>query len=264
MASSPPRKTCAPFGPLPGSFVCASTDGGVSRVVHLQAAVRIQPRATAQMRRSRFAVITSSDRDLALRAPRSWSAARPPWRAWPLVGVHVARIALDERQERAVAIGRVAVGHAVAVEPVHVLVDDGLAQLRAGTPRSSAGGAPNSARSMTCAIRRLPSAFRCTPLIVSGAFASPHRASRSARTGRRTRRRCALRDVRHRPRVEREARRCSPCRPGKSGLCRSSCAMGENSTMRGADLPLYFCASVCAIQSPSSLLELRRAPPAPA
>ncbi len=42
---------------------------------------------------------------------------------------------------------------------------------------------------------------------------------------------------------------------GKSGLPRSSCAIGENSTTRGADLPLYFCASVCAIQSAQLLLE---------
>ncbi len=45
-----------------------------------------------------------------------------------LVGVDVARIAAHERQERAVAVGRVAVGHAIAQEPVLVLVDDRLPQ----------------------------------------------------------------------------------------------------------------------------------------
>ena len=48
-------------------------------------------------------------------------------------------LAAHERQERAVAVGRVAVGHAIALEPVLVLVDDGLTQFgRAGPPDASA------------------------------------------------------------------------------------------------------------------------------
>ncbi len=44
-----------------------------------------------------------------------------------LIGVDVARVSANERQERAIAIGGEAVGRPVAQEPVAVLVDDRLA-----------------------------------------------------------------------------------------------------------------------------------------
>ena len=46
-----------------------------------------------------------------------------------LLRIDVARIAAHERQERAIAVGRVAVGHAIAQEPMLVLVDHRLPQL---------------------------------------------------------------------------------------------------------------------------------------
>ena len=106
---------------------------------------------------------------------------------------------------------------------------------------------------MTSAIRRLPSAFRCTPLmrqrrLRASAYSALVGVNRSTNAHA-----ARLGHLRHRLGVELEPPLFS--RPsGRSGLCRSSCAIGENSTMRGADLPLYFCASVCVIQSSSCCL----------
>ena len=61
IASVPSRKTWAPFGPGPGSFVSALMSGGVSLSSTFGSDVlRPDALAIAQTRRSRFAVITSS------------------------------------------------------------------------------------------------------------------------------------------------------------------------------------------------------------
>ena len=57
-----------------------------------------------------------------------------------LTRIHVARVAPDEREERAVSVRRIAVGRAVAVEPVEILVDHGLTQGRQiGVPLPGGG-----------------------------------------------------------------------------------------------------------------------------
>ena len=80
-------------------------------------------------------------------------------------------LAVGELQIGAAAVDRVAVHRAVAVEPVEVLVEDGLAELFLGVPGPSLTPArsPKSAWSMTPASQPVAvAAFRWTPLIVSG------------------------------------------------------------------------------------------------
>ncbi len=50
---------------------------------------------------------------------------------------------------------------------------------------------------------------------------------------------------------------------GRLGSLMNSCAIGENSTSRGADLPLYFCASVCLMKASTFCLNVAK-PASPA
>ena len=92
-------------------------------------------RRRAQMRRSRLRGHHVEDRQLALQDVVVGRQDVFLGDALAIyVGVDVARIAAHERQERAVAVGREAVGRAVALEPVAVLVDDRLAQSSSAAP----------------------------------------------------------------------------------------------------------------------------------
>ena len=119
-------------GPLPGSLVFASTNGSVFESSDRRGPT---PPAIAQMRLSRLAIITSRIGELALQHVVVGRQDVFLGDAWPSASALTLRgIAAHERQERAVAVGRVAVGDAIAQEPVLVLVDDRLPQLGQQTP----------------------------------------------------------------------------------------------------------------------------------
>ena len=131
IASVPSRKTWAPFGPVPGSFVSALMSGGVSLSSTFGSDV-LSPDALAiaQTRRSRFARHHVQHRRFALQhlvVGREDVLLRH--RA-DLLQAHVAWIPADEGEKGAVAIGRKPVGDPVAAEPVKILVDDRLPQRR--------------------------------------------------------------------------------------------------------------------------------------
>ena len=90
----------------------------------------------------------------------------------------VVGLAADELEPRPAAEGRIAVGDAIALEPVEVLVVHRGADLRRSASRRSrcTGPSPKRRWSMTSASWRLPSSFRWTPLMVSGFFAFPYSA----------------------------------------------------------------------------------------
>ena len=106
------------------------------------------------------------------------------------LGDHAVGLAVGEAQVGAAAEDRVAVDRPVAVEPVEVLVEDGLAELvevRLALRGPIAGSKPVDDHRRRVAGCR--SSFRWTPLIVSGSAAFSYRDARSGRTGRRRRRR---------------------------------------------------------------------------
>ena len=166
MASSPPRKRAD----LARQVRLRIHERRHVAVVDLRRG--LAPRASAQIRRSRFAGQNVEDRKLALKDI-------VVGRQHVLLGclgchvvVDVARIVANERQERAIAVRRVAVRCAVSLEPVEVLVRHRFAQSLQVRFLIRPGGSPNSARSMTSLIRRFPSLFRWMPWIVNGALCS--------------------------------------------------------------------------------------------
>ena len=175
IAVSPGVKMCAPLGPLPGSFVFASMNGGVSESSDLQIRC-LRIRGAACDRPDALVAVGGhhvEDRHFAL---EHLVVGRQHvfLRELHLRRIHVARVAADERQERAVAEGGEAVGRPIAVEPVEVLVEHRLAQRREDTLSRRGRGAEqrrdrSPRRSGDC-----PSAFRWTPLIVSGDFAAAY------------------------------------------------------------------------------------------
>ena len=140
---------CSPFGPRPGLLVLTGMNGGV----FASSTTRSLPWATAQIRLSRLAVITSST------SISRWATTRL---VWPSVKLQVGAAAED----------RVAVDGAIAIEPVEVLVEDRLAELVEARSLLTTAVAGEQSRSMiTSASCRLPCSFRWTPLIVSGSAA---------------------------------------------------------------------------------------------
>ena len=120
-------------------FVRASIGGGVSRVVDLEVrALRIRPARDRPDAPIAVAGHHVENRQLALqhvvvaRKDGVFAGLRG------FLGVDVSRIAPDEGQERAIAVGGVAVGDPVALEPMAVLVDDGLPQVDSGSASSCA------------------------------------------------------------------------------------------------------------------------------
>ena len=81
-------------------------------------------------------------------------------------------LAVDELEVGPAAEDRVAVDRAIAVEPVEVLVEDGLAELlERSASRSAPAGREQCLVDDPAASCRLPCSFRWMPLIVSGSAA---------------------------------------------------------------------------------------------
>ena len=194
------------------------------------------------MRLSRLAVMTSRT---------SSSRCRTSWLVCPR----------HEAQVGPAAVDGVAVHDAIAVEPVEVLVEDGLAQLFqrlrvAFRCRLAAEEAPvdDLRHALDC-----PRSLRWMPLIVRAA-SRPWRYSCAGRMERSTKGTlCCLGDFAM-PRCRARAACCSPCRRARLRSFRSSWAIGEKRTSRGAVLPLYFWASVCLMKLARSCLNSRALP----
>ena len=111
---------------------------------------------------------------------------------------------------------------------------------------------------MTRAICRSPSGVRWMPFIVNGdlavAYSSLLGAKRSTNTTFFSAATSAM------ALVYSASRALFSLPSGKFGLCRFSCAIGENRTSRGLLLPLYFCFSVSSMNLASSRRKLSKPP----
>ena len=196
MASSPLEEDVLAVGPRAGLVGLDRDERRRVAVVDLEVAC---PGRRPRSRLSRLAVITSRT------SISRWATTRL---VWPSAKLQVGPAAVD----------RVAVDRAVAVEPVEVLVEDGLAQLlQRLRRRASARGSPgNRASSMISAswlvaLRRQMDAVDRERLGGLGV-----QVARRAETGRR-RGRCWPRRPRPSPRCRARAARCSPRRRAGCG-----------------------------------------------
>ncbi len=114
---------------------------------------------------------------------------------------------------------------------------------------------------MTEASCRSPSGVKWTPFIVSGTLALAYSSlvgeNKSTKTTSFSAATSAI------ALEYSESRALFSLPSGKFGLCRFSCAMGENNTSRGALVPLYFCRDVSSMNFASSRRKLS-SPAAPA
>ena len=165
----------------------------------------------------------------------------------------------DELEVGPAAVDRVAVDRAVAVEPVEVLVEHRLAELLQRLRVAVRRGRIAEQGLVDDLGERLVAVLGQVDAVDRQRLARPCAYGRlaSAGTGRRTAR-CSPWPPRPWPSCRARAACCCALPSGRLRSCRSSWAMGEKRTSRGALLPLYFWASVFLMKSSRSSLNLAR------
>ncbi len=231
MASSPSRNGQAPPASGPGLLVFTGMSGGQL----LSSICMSPPLATAQMRLSRLAGLDVEDLQLALL-------------------VFVVGLLVGVPLERPAAEDVVAVEDTIAVEPVEVLVQHGLAKRSSACGSRFGSGCPaKRAASMIFATASLPCSFKWMPLIVSGFSALAYNArvgwNRSTKTTP-----CLPRHLAHRLGVQSPGVCCSRCRRAGSATSGFRGRSARRARAAGRSCRCTSAPSVCLMNVSRSVL----------